>query len=104
MTAIAQLPHDYVTEWRDELNRVAATAAALSPAARAALIELIDSFAAEDGVLSREVSEARLKLAAGTDRAMRAVSCTRAEQRSGRFGFPATLRARMRTTTGSTTC
>jgi hypothetical protein len=79
MAAISPLPHDYVTEWRDELNRVAATAAALSPVARGALIELIDSFAAEDGVLTREVSEARLKLAAGSDRAVRAVSCAGAE-------------------------
>jgi hypothetical protein len=64
MSAVPSVRCDYVTEWIDELHRVAETAAALSPAARAATIALVDSFAAEDGVLPQEAYDARLRLAA----------------------------------------
>lgn len=53
---------DLVTDWLEELRRV--SAANLPPAALAAVVEVVDSFAAEDGFLPRSGLQMRTLLAA----------------------------------------
>jgi hypothetical protein len=66
MGALADtLPHDYATEWVDELDRVVAAAPNLSPGAVAAVLAVVDSFASEDGFEPREAARARLALTGG---------------------------------------
>jgi hypothetical protein len=55
-------PQDRNLDWLDELHRVASAAESLTPAAREALLAVIESFAREDGGLSREARRAVLAL------------------------------------------
>lgn len=59
------LRDDLVSDWLEELQHV--SVADLSPTALAAVIEVIDSFAAEDGVLPRSALRMRVLLAARAD-------------------------------------
>jgi hypothetical protein len=61
--AASALADDRVTDWLYELQRLTTTAASLSPAARAALITVIDSFETEDGFLTETTAQARTLLA-----------------------------------------
>ena len=61
-----RLEEDYVVAWLDELQRVVDAATSFTPAARAAVVAVIDSFAAEDGRLPRAGWQARTVLAAPT--------------------------------------
>ena len=57
------LRDDYVAGWLDEIQGLVDEAASFSPVARAALVAVIDSFAAEDGFLPRAGWRARMLLA-----------------------------------------
>lgn len=48
--ADATLPHDHALDWVDDLRRITATAAELPPSARRAVLDVVTSFALEDGV------------------------------------------------------
>lgn len=61
--AASALVDDRVTDWLYELQRLTTTAASLSPAARAAVITVIDGFEAEDGFLTETAAQARTLLA-----------------------------------------
>lgn len=61
--AASALVDDRVTDWLYELQRLITTAASLSPAARAAVITVIDSFETEDGFLTEAAAHARTLLA-----------------------------------------
>lgn len=54
--------NSYVINWLGELQGAATEAAALTPAARAAVVALIDSFGAEDGFLPQAAQQARATL------------------------------------------
>jgi len=47
---VATLPHDYALDWVDDLRRIAASAGELPPTARRAVLDVLTSFALEDGV------------------------------------------------------
>ena len=53
---------DAPPDWLDELQEVAARTDLLTPAAQAALLAVVDSFAAEDGFLHPTAREARIAL------------------------------------------
>jgi hypothetical protein len=57
------LADDRVTDWLYELQRLTTTTASLPPAARAAVITVIDCFEAEDGFLPEAAAHARTLLA-----------------------------------------
>lgn len=48
--AAPTLPHDHALDWVDDLRRIAASAAELPLAARRAVLDVVTSFALEDGV------------------------------------------------------
>ena len=64
--AAALFPHDRNLDWLDELDRVVSAAETLAPAAREAVLDVIQSFAREDGELAeparRAVVALRLRL------------------------------------------
>ena len=63
MVAAASLwENGYAADWLDELERVAAAAPSLSPAARGAVVAVLDLFAAEDGHLPEAGMRARIML------------------------------------------
>jgi hypothetical protein len=57
--AACRLEEDYVVDWLDELQRVVGAATSFSRAALAAVVAVLDSFAAEDGCLPRAGWQAR---------------------------------------------
>lgn len=48
--AAGTLPHDHALDWVDDLRRIAASAGALPDSARRAVLDVLTSFAIEDGV------------------------------------------------------
>jgi hypothetical protein len=48
--AEATLPHDHALDWVEDLRRIAASAADLPAAAQRAVLDVVASFALEDGV------------------------------------------------------
>ena len=60
--AASPLRDDLVTDWLEELRQV--SVADLPPAALAAVIDVVDAFAAEDGFLPRSGLQVRMLLAA----------------------------------------
>lgn len=61
--AASALADDRVTDWLYELQRLTTTAASLSPAARNAVITVLDSFETEDSYLTETAAHARTLLA-----------------------------------------
>lgn len=61
--AASPLRNDYVADWLDEIEGMADVRASFSSVARAAIVAVIDSFAAEDGFLPRAGWRARMMLA-----------------------------------------
>lgn len=61
--AASPLSDDRVTDWLFELQRLTTKAVSLSPAARAAVIAVINTFEAEDGFLPDAAVTARTLLA-----------------------------------------
>lgn len=61
--AAALFPQDHNLDWLDELGRAVASAALLTPSAREALIDVLSSFAREDGGLPRDAVLALAALA-----------------------------------------
>ena len=70
--AASPLRDDLVSDWLEELQHV--SVADLPPTALAAVIEVVDSFAAEDGFLPRTGLRIRILLAARVQRYAIAVS------------------------------
>lgn len=50
MDAAGTLPHDHALDWVEDLRRITASAAELPPSARRAVLDVLTSFAIEDGV------------------------------------------------------
>ena len=61
--ATPPLPHDHITDWVGELERMMARSISLPAAARQAVLATLDSIEAEDGLLPRTAAEARATLA-----------------------------------------
>lgn len=60
--AASLFPQDRNLDWLDELDRVVSAADELAPAAREAVLDVIESFAREDGELCEPARRAILAL------------------------------------------
>jgi hypothetical protein len=63
----SERPHDRICDWLEELALVREVAASLPAAARAAVLDALQDFEEEDGVLSQEAIHTRAVLIAGAD-------------------------------------